>query len=177
MVPKAFVGGRIQKYMGLTYAGRFVEYAEQTLKPLLMTREKTEEYHTKWMRTAVRYWKDDANRESLMRQLGQFKEEMSNQRIPFTFLIFPERNDLQHPDAYSLPREAITDMLRQLDINYCDAYGAFAAEKDVDSLFLAGDSVHYTPEGHSVIKDVLLSCGQAGIVQVSPVFHAESSQP
>ncbi|MCJ7499999.1 SGNH/GDSL hydrolase family protein [bacterium] len=158
---------RVQKSMGRTYAGRFVEYSDQILKPLLMSKQKMKDYHTKWMRTAVRYWSEDSNRARLRGLLLEFKEEMSRQGVPFSFLIFPERNDLLRPGEYSLPRKSVTGMLDELEIGYCDAYDAFAATPDMDSLYLARDSVHFTPAGHRVIKDLLLACSEAGIIPVS----------
>jgi len=153
---------RIQKSMGRTYAGRFVEYTGEVIRRRLMSREKLEDYQTKWMRSAVRYWHVKANRERLRSELLQFREVMFRQGVPFAFLLFPEKNDLLDPEEYSFPRESIIGLLDELHIDYCDAYDTFASRPDIDSLYLVNDSVHFTPAGHALIKDVLVACGEAG---------------
>ena len=159
---------RVQKTMGKTYAGRLVQYTGEIFRSRLMSREKLEDYQTKWMRSAVRYWSVDSNRERLRKELVQFREEMSRQGVPFAFLLFPEKNDLLDPEEYSLPRKSIISMLEELHLDFCDAYSAFASRPDIDSLYLVGDSVHFTPAGHALIKEVLLACGEAGSVPLLP---------
>ncbi len=161
---KPFWLGRIQQSMGRTYAGKFVEYLEKSVKRARTSEEDMKNYHTKWMRSAVRYWSEDLNRERLRGELRKFEDEMSRQEVPFVFLIFPERNDLLHPGEYSLPRESIKKLLDELNMSYCDAYDVFASMTDIDSLYLTSDSVHFTPAGHSVIANVLLSCTDADLV-------------
>ena len=158
---------RIQGAFGRTYGGRLVKYSGEVIKFSMKNEEELKNYHTKWMRSAVRYWSDDRNRERLRGELRMFQVEMSRQGIPFVFLLFPEKNDLQHPEEYSLPRESMRNMLDDLDLGYCDANDVFAAMTDIDSLYLVNDSVHFTPAGHRVITDVLLACSEAEII---PLF-------
>ncbi|MCJ7501170.1 SGNH/GDSL hydrolase family protein, partial [bacterium] len=158
---------KIQGAFGRSYAGRLVKYSGEVIRFSIMGREEVKNYHTKWMRSAVRYWGGSSNRERLRSELLKFDDEMSRQGISFVFLLFPEKNDLLHPKEYSLPRESMRNMLDDLELGYCDAYEAFAAMTDIDSLYLVNDSVHFTPAGHRVIKDVLLACSEAGIIPVS----------
>jgi len=159
---------RIQKALGGTYAGRFVEYTGEVIRFTLMSQEKLEDYHTKWMRSAVKYWSEGQNRNRLRDELRLFQEEMSRQGISFVFLLFPEKNDLLHPEEYSLPRESIIGLLDDLQINYCDAYDTFASMPDIGSLYLVNDSVHFTPAGHLLIKDVVVACGEVGGIPLLP---------
>jgi lysophospholipase L1-like esterase len=160
--------GQIQQSLGRTYAGKFVEYLEKTVKQRRTSEADLTNYHTKWMRSAVTYWSEDKNGERLHGELRMFQKEMSRLGVPFVFLIFPEMNDLLHPGKYSLPRKSIRNMLDKLDLAYCDAYDAFASMPDIDSLYLNNDSVHFTPAGHSVIKDALLACTKAEIIPLPP---------
>ena len=164
---------RIQKSLGRTYAGRFVRYSGEVISFSMMSEEKLRDYNTKWMRSAVKYWSKDLNGEKLRGEMREFQEEMSRQGIPFAFLIFPERNDLLNPGEYSLPRESIKNMLKELDLGYCDAYDVFAAMPDINSLYLPNDSVHFTPMGHSVIKDVLLACSEDDTIPFFPATEHE----
>jgi lysophospholipase L1-like esterase len=163
--------GRFQQSLGRTYAGKLVEYLQKTIKQGRTREADLKNYHTKWMRSAVTYWSEDLNRKRLRGELQKFEEIMSSQGVQFAFLIFPERNDLLHPDEFSLPRESIKKLLDELNMGYCDAYDAFASMADIDLLFLVNDSVHFTPAGHSMIKDVLLECNHAGTIQLSPDNH------
>jgi lysophospholipase L1-like esterase len=155
---------RIQQSLDRTYAGKFVEHLKYTVKYARISEEEMKDYHTKWMRSVVDYWSEDQNRERLRGEILDFKAEMTRQGVPFAFLLFPERNDLLHPDEYSPPRESVRKLFDELDLGYCDAYDAFTAQTDVDSLYLINDSVHFTPVGHSIIRDVLLQCSEADIV-------------
>jgi len=155
---------RVQQSLGRTYAARFAEQLMKTMKQARMSEEDLKNYSTKWMRSAVTYWSKEQNRNRLRDELRLFKEEMSRQGISFVFLLFPEKNDLLHPEEYSLPRESIIGLLDDLQINYCDAYDTFASMPDIGSLYLVNDSVHFTPAGHAVIRDALLACGKGGIV-------------
>ena len=165
---------RIQKSLGRTYAGRFVRYSGEVLRFSMMSKEKLRDYNTKWMRSAVRYWNEDLNRERLYGELSEFREEMSRQGVQVVFYLFPERNDLMRPGEYSLPRESIRNMLDELDLGYCDPYDDFAAMSDIESLFLDNDSVHFTPAGHSMVKDSLLACGEADIIPLFSGKHEEN---
>ncbi|MDF1526218.1 MAG: hypothetical protein RRA15_02195 [bacterium] len=83
-------------------------------------------------------------------------------------MIFPERNDLRDPEEFSLPRRSLLRILGDLEIAYCDPYDAFAAREDMEELFLARDSVHFTLEGHEVVRDALLACSEKGVVPLIP---------
>jgi len=155
---------RVQQSLGRTCAARFVEQVVKTLKQKRMSEEDLKTYNTKWIRSAVRYWSEESNRDGLREKLQQFREEVSRQGIPFVFLLFPEKNDLLHPGEYSLPRESTINLLVELHMDYCDAYGSFAAVPDIDSLYLVHDSVHFSQAGHSVIRDVILDCAVLGLI-------------
>jgi len=162
--------GRVQQSAGRTYAARFLEQVLKTFKQKRMSEEDLKTYNTRWMLSAVKYWSEGSNRDRLRDKLGQFREEMSRQGIPFVFLLFPEKNDLSDPQEYDLPRQSAREMLDGLGIAYCDAYGAFSGMPDINSLFLPNDSVHFTPAGHAVVKDAILACSDAGIL---PLFNGQ----
>jgi lysophospholipase L1-like esterase len=157
---------RMQEYLDRTYAGKLVEYVGDVMVMLGTSEEELKNYHTKWMRSVVANWKEASNREHLRGEIRAFREEMERRDIPFVFLLFPEFNDLRQPEEFSFPRESITGLLDELAIGYCSAYDAFAAHERIDSLFLPQDSVHYTPAGHRVIRDVLLDCPKAALIKL-----------
>jgi hypothetical protein len=79
-------------------------------------------------------------------------------RIPFGFILFPELNDLQHPNEFGEPRQILRGLLDQRGLQYCDPYDDFARQSDIPSLFLARDSIHYSPKGHQVLCGAVARC-------------------
>jgi lysophospholipase L1-like esterase len=151
-------GTRIKKAIRRTYGGKFLRVASYNVRIWIKGKKRAREHYTRWMRSAVDYWKQTENREYLHQQLSTFKSQMVKMGIPFVFLVFPELNDLREPDEFGFPRKALITMLKELKIPYCDPYGLFASHDDPESLYLSYDSVHFTPEGHALIRDALMEC-------------------
>jgi hypothetical protein len=52
----------------------------------------------------------------------------------------------------------VRGLLDQRGLQYCDPYDDFARQGDLPSLFLARDSIHYSPKGHQVLCGAVERC-------------------
>jgi len=168
--------GRIGDRIERTYAGRFVHELDNRFSYAMLNADEREEYHTKWMRTVVNGWRSDANRQSFSDQLDALTTVLDQAHIPFGFILFPELNDLQHPDEFGEPRHIVRGLLDQRGLQYCDPYDDFARHSNLPSLFLARDSIHYSRKGHQVLCGAIEHCIDAMDLGGSPrPSHAEGS--
>ena len=155
---------RIQQRIGRTYAVRFVREIETRLSYALINADQREHYHTKWMRSVVAGWGEDENRQRFAGELDDFLREMGKSGTPYAFLVFPELNELQNPQAFGSARTTVEDILAQRKLALCDLHGTFAAETDRESLFLERDSIHYSVKGHRLLCDTLKQCLDHGLL-------------
>jgi lysophospholipase L1-like esterase len=117
-----------------------------------------EPYHTQWMRNVIEGWSSPAAQERVRRELIRTREILERQRVEALYLPLPELNDVLHPGRFGSPRLTVVRLLRELNLPVCDPYPRFAAAADPASLFLPGDSVHFTAAGHRLAAEELASC-------------------
>ena len=153
---------RIQARLLRTYAGRFLDELDTRIRYALLSADEREAYHTTWMHSVVDAWQQDENRERFAARLDQFTNELMQRGLPLGFVLFPERNELRDPAAFSGPRQQVRAMLEARDLDYCDPYDDFARQPDLDALFLVRDSVHYAPEGHQLLCAAIERCVETG---------------
>jgi lysophospholipase L1-like esterase len=149
---------RIKERIAGTYAGRFLSELRTRVRYALMNADQREEYHTKWMRTVVAAWAEPETRAKFGADLDQLAALVAADRLPLGFVLFPELNDLLHPDDFSGPRRTLLRLLRERDLKVCDPYDDFARQPDPRQLFLAHDGVHYNPAGHGLMCAALQRC-------------------
>ncbi|MBK5970229.1 MULTISPECIES: SGNH/GDSL hydrolase family protein [Thiorhodovibrio] len=159
---------RVQERLGRTYAARFLDEIDTRLRYALLNSNEREEYHTEWMRTVVDAWKQDANRSRFTARLDDFSALAKEQSLPLAFVLFPELNDLRDPETFDSPRQQVRDILDARGLPYCDPYDDFAQAAQLDALFLAHDSVHYTPAGHQLLCQAIERCLTSGALQEFP---------
>ncbi len=148
-----------QKVMDRTYSGRLLRELKSHWKARFTSDDNKEAYHTKWMRSVDRRWRNDEHKRRLYDEIVAFDTLMAKRNIPYAFLIFPEMNDLQSPGRFNYPRDQITSFLRDRQIPFCDAYPVFSEfAGDLGDLFLPHDSVHFTPRGHELVSGVVAEC-------------------
>ena len=149
---------RIKERIAGTYAVRFLSALSAQLHYFLMSTDKREEYHTKWMRSVVAAWQQPETRAAFAADLDRFAALMQQDHLPFGFVVFPELNDVLRPDAFSGPRQTVLALLKERNFKVCDPYDDFARQPDAQSLFLAHDSVHYDPAGHRLMCESVRRC-------------------
>ena len=149
---------RIKERVAGTYAGRFVSELRTRLRYALMNTDKREEYHTKWMRTVVAAWAEPDIKAKFGAELDRFAALAAADRVPLGFVLFPELNDVLHPESFSGPRQTVLELLRERNLKVCDPYDDFARQPEPQSLFLAHDSVHYRPAGHRLVCAAVRRC-------------------
>jgi lysophospholipase L1-like esterase len=149
----------VQSFFGRTYAGRFVSELQARFELLSVAESDRKSYHTKWMRSIDKAWHQASERNRMFDEIRAFKKIMTTQGIPYRFILFPELNTLTYADEFSYPRAELRRFLDAEQIRYCDPYDAFAAYPgDVKDLFLAEDSVHFTPAGHKLVARQVEAC-------------------
>jgi hypothetical protein len=149
---------RMQERAGGTYAGRFLSELRTRFRYVLMNADKREAYHTKWMRTVVTAWEDADTRAAFAADLDRFAALAGAAGVPFGFVLFPELNDVMEPERFSGPRGTVLELMQGRGFAVCDPYADFAAQPDPSRLFLAHDSVHYSPAGHRLMCDAVRRC-------------------
>jgi hypothetical protein len=171
---------RIQERIGRTYAARFLDEIDTRLSYAMLNADEREEYHTKWMRTTVDAWALEPNRQRFEERLDAFTATVAKQSRALGFVIFPELNALRDPESFDGPRQQVRALLEQRGLPYCDPYDDFARQGDLDALFLARDSVHYTPLGHRLLCEAIARCIESGpltgLLEASPPASG-SAQP
>ena len=149
---------RIRERVAGTYAVRFLSALRIRLRYLLMNTDKREEYHTTWMRTVVAAWQRPQIQASFAADLDRFAALMNKDQMPFGFVVFPELNDVLHPEVFSGPRRTVLALLRERNLKVCDPYEDFARQPDPQRLFLAHDDVHYNAAGHRLMCSAVRRC-------------------
>lgn len=156
--PEAPLKYRIRRALGSSYAGRFLRDLRDKLVLATMKLDEREAYHTKWMRRSNERWRDPAVQQATRTRLRRMQALLETRHLPVLVLVFPEFNDVRRPEAFDFARRTVLGMLAELRLPVCDPYPAFARAPDPAVLFLANDSVHYTPAGHRIIADQLAAC-------------------
>jgi lysophospholipase L1-like esterase len=156
--PKPVWFGRLQERLARTYAARFINELDTRYTYARMNSDELEEYHTKWMRTIVSSWADAENVRYFTGQLQRFRDTLLKQGVTYAFVLFPELNDLLHPDEFGQPRNTVRSILDANHLKYCDPYDKFSAAPDPASLFLPHDDVHYTAAGHALLCSAIIDC-------------------
>lgn len=156
---------RLQERLGRTYAARFLEEIDTRLRYALLNADEREDYHTAWMRSVVDAWKQDANRARFAARLDAFTALARERSLPLAIVLFPELNDLRDPETFDGPRQQVRAMLDARDLPYCDPYADFADATELDALFLARDSVHYTAAGHRLLCQAIARCLTSGALR------------
>lgn len=148
----------IQEGIGRTYAVRFLREIRTRFEYAMMNADEREAYHTKWMRSVVAGWQSDENRQRFESQLDALSALLEDKHLPVAFILFPELNELRDPAEFGGPRQLVRGLLETRGLGYCDPYDDFAAQTDIDSLFLARDDIHYSPKGHQLVCKAVERC-------------------
>lgn len=159
---------RLQERLAKTYAGEFIDELKTRFSYAMMNADETEAYHTKWMRSVVKAWSQAENAQRFARELSQFKALMDASGTPYAFILFPELNDIKEPSKYDSPRKLVLRELQARNLQYCDPYDAFANEENPDRFFLQRDSVHFNPEGNTLLCNAILRCFERGDISLTP---------
>jgi len=118
-------------------------------------RQAAGEAWQRWIRRVVKAWQDEQLVADLRRDLACARDELRRQKRRLLVLVLPEKNDLREPEQFGAPRQHLLSLLRELEIEYLDLYATFKAQPDTEELFLAEDSVHFTPRGHALVADTV----------------------
>lgn len=131
----------------------------------LETRWKNRDPWRTWMKRLGGKWQDPAQRAELRANLvalrdalaeGPGRERSADGAAPrLLVLVLPEAHALADPQRYGAPREQALALLDELGIAHLDVAPDFAADADVASLFLPGDSIHLSPRGHARVAALL----------------------
>lgn len=149
---------RVRRWLGTSPGGRVLTDLRDKLMLAMMEHDQREAYHTKWMRKSVEEWARPAVQASMRERLARMQGILAERRLPVLYLVFPELNDVEHPGQFGLARTTILGLLAEMHIPACDPYPAFAKAPNPAALFLASDSVHFTPAGHRIVADTLAAC-------------------
>ncbi len=151
----------IQSFFSRTYAGRFSSEVQARLAFFGVSDEEKKQYTTKWMRSVDKHWHDEREKTRLFSSMQKFDRIMKDRDTDYLVVIFPELNTLLYADEFHYPRHALRDFLDRQSMEYCDLYSIFASYPgELQELFLAGDSVHFTPAGHELASLQIQQCLQ-----------------
>jgi lysophospholipase L1-like esterase len=147
-----------RQWAGRLAGARMLREVRDRLQFALMNADEREAYHTKWMRRVVETWQDQAILERVRAELAHFKMLMQAQGTPYAMVLFPERNDLAKVGSFDVPRQTARRLMEELGMPVCDPFPRFAQAGDAAALFLPGDSVHFSPAGHRLLRDGIAAC-------------------
>ena len=155
---------RFNEWVSRLAGARLLRDIKEKTRFALMNADEKEAYTTKWMRGVVEQWETPEARARFREEVLRFRRVMRSQGRPFAFLVFPELNEILAPEAFGAPRARILALSRELGITSCDAFPAFAAASTPEDLFLYGDSIHFSREGHELLRDVVTQCVKDGSI-------------
>lgn len=147
-----------RQWAGRLAGARMLREARDRLRFALMNADEREAYHTKWMRRVVETWQDEAILARVRDELSQLKRLLEAQGTPYAMVLFPERNALARPGSFDVPRQTARRLMAALDMPVCDPFPRFAQAGNLAALFLPGDSVHFSPAGHALLRDGIAAC-------------------
>lgn len=148
----------VRQWAGRLAGARMLREARDRLQFALMNADEREAYHTKWMRRVVETWQNPAILNRVREELSRFDALMQAQGTPYAMVLLPERNDVANAGSFDVPRQAASRLMTSLGMPVCDPFPMFAQAGDAATLFLPGDSVHFSPAGHGLLRDGIAAC-------------------
>lgn len=112
-------------------------------------------YSSRWITEVMLSWNNSKLIYEFRKMLSEIKVIADENRIRFTIILFPELQQILDYDKYKLPREKLLGILDDIQVQYVDLYDTFRSKKTISKYYLPGDTVHFTPEGHKLIAQVL----------------------
>ena len=117
----------------------------------LETRWRNRDPWAAWMTHIGKLWKKERLERGLREHLAAIRDALAAQDIALTVLVLPEVHDLDDPARFGLPRQRAVAMLEALGIPHLDLHQAFRSAPDRRALFLPGDAIHLSPQGHALV--------------------------
>ncbi len=156
--PHPTVERQLRRWLAASPGGRFLTDLRDKVMLAWMEHDEREAYHTKWMRKSLEQWARPDVQARMRERLVRMQALLAQRRLPVVFLVFPELNDVEHPDQFGLARKTILGLLAELRLPACDPFPIFARAPNPSALFLANDSVHFSPAGHQILANTLAAC-------------------
>jgi lysophospholipase L1-like esterase len=109
----------------------------------------------KWYERVSTLWSDEKAVANLRRQMIALARELEAQDRQLLVTIPPLRYDLASPEEFGTPRRKLLALLDELEIPAADLHQAFASHPEIPRLFLRGDAIHLSGQGHQVAAEAL----------------------
>jgi lysophospholipase L1-like esterase len=121
----------------------------------LETRWKNRYPWRTWMKRTGRKWQDPARLAELRANLTAIRDANQQASRDLVVLVLPEAHELTDSEHYGLPRRTALALLDELGIARIDVSEDFRQHAEPSELFLEGDPVHLSSQGHARVARLL----------------------
>ena len=107
--------------------------------------------------TAFYFNKDDEALKPAWQPLADLNESLTRSGIKFKVFLMPYEAQVRPntPPEYLKPQERVAKFLKEHNIDYYDATPDFKQAKAPDELFILGDPMHLSADGHRIAAQVM----------------------
>jgi lysophospholipase L1-like esterase len=106
------------------------------------------------------YYRKDENVQYALRPVADLKETLDAAGVKLKVFIMPYEAQLRpnSPEDFLLPQKKVAQFMKAHNIECYDTFADFKKTASPDRLFLFGDPMHLSAEGHKLAADLV--CGQ-----------------
>jgi hypothetical protein len=112
-----------------------------------------------YFRNDLAFYQKDENVEYGLQPIADLKKDLDAAGIKFKVFLLPYEAQVRPstPEEFLLPQKKVGDYLRSHNIDCYDASADFKKSSSPRQLFLFGDPMHLSPEGHKLTAQIV--CG------------------
>lgn len=133
----------------------------------------SEKYRHRWIEEAAKAWNSKRNEAELAAALAKLKQRAQNANASIAAIIFPERSQLEDPKRWGSSYEDAVKIFEEAQIPFVSGRTILLENSNsndpdfLDSVYLAGDNIHFTPRAHQAFGLALASLVDEFIVAKS----------
>lgn len=107
------------------------------------------------LQTDTAFYREDENVRFGMQPLADIKKKLDESGVKLKVFLLPYEAQLR-PDVAEdllLPQKKVSEFLKANNIDYYDATADFKNAGSPETLYLYGDPMHFSAEGHKIAAD------------------------